>query len=143
MTMDNVALIANTKLIGLAKRLVRYTARKLGYDRMQSETEKRDINELRCRDFDEDMVSLLKCVQPFTMTSEERIYALRKSVEYVVKNEIPGDIVECGVWKGGSMMAVAKTLIENDATRTLYLFDTFEGMPAPQEIDTDFRGSSA
>jgi len=94
-------------------------------------------------DFDEDTMSLVEYVLPFTMTSPERIFALRKSVEYVVKNEVPGDIVECGVWKGGSMMAVAKTLIELNESRTLHLFDTFDGMTAPQGIDRDLYGQSA
>ena len=34
------------------------------------------------------------------MTSKERMYALYKSVEYIIKNNIPGDFVECGVWRG-------------------------------------------
>ena len=78
------------------------------------------------------------------MTSNERIFALRKSVEYIIKNNIPGDIVECGVWKGGSMMAVARTLMEIGAnSHTLYLFDTFDGMSEPTEVDKNFRGDAA
>jgi hypothetical protein len=64
---------------------------------------------------------------PFTMTSHERISALCHAVRYITKNSIPGDIVECGVWRGGSMMAAALTLLgERDLARTLYLFDTFD-----------------
>lgn len=94
-------------------------------------------------DFDEQTAALIRDVRPFTMTSVERIYALRKAVEYILAQKIPGDIVECGVWKGGSMMAVARTLLQNKAVRTLHLFDTFEGMPDPGDIDKDFRGQSA
>jgi O-methyltransferase len=73
---------------------------------------------------------------PFTMTSDERISALCHAVRYVTKHGIPGDIAECGVWRGGSMMAAALTLLgERDLARTLYLFDTFEGMPPPTDID--------
>ena len=39
------------------------------------------------------------------------MYALILAVEYVVAGELAGDIVECGVWRGGSMMAVARTLL--------------------------------
>jgi len=57
---------------------------------------------------------------------------------------VPGDVVECGVWRGGSMMAVAKTLVDLQAAdRDLYLFDTFTGMTAPTAEDLDFRGSPA
>jgi hypothetical protein len=78
------------------------------------------------------------------MTSRERIYALIQAVRYVVQHNIPGDIVECGVWRGGSMMAVAKTLVSlNHFDRELYLFDTFEGMSKPTEVDVYYDGRKA
>jgi hypothetical protein len=70
--------------------------------------------------------------RPFTMTSPERLAALSAAVEYVVKNNIPGAFVECGVWKGGSSMAAAWTYLESGRKDVdLFLFDTFEGMPEP------------
>jgi O-methyltransferase len=75
-------------------------------------------------------------VRPYTMTSARSVIGLCEAVEYIVKNEIVGDFVECGVWRGGSIMAAAITLLRlgiND--RELYLFDTFAGMPAPSEAD--------
>lgn len=77
------------------------------------------------------------------MTSPERIYGLIQAVRYIVAADIPGAIVECGVWRGGSMMAVALTLQSLNARRELFLFDTFEGMPPPTEVDRDFRGVAA
>ena len=94
-------------------------------------------------DFDAETRAIVERVKPFTMTSQERIFSLCKSVEYVVEHDIPGDIVECGVWKGGSMMAVAQTLIRKGAKRRLYLFDTFEGMSEPTAADTDYQGNVA
>ena len=83
-------------------------------------------------------------VAPFTMTSPERIYSLIEAVQYIVKNKIKGDIVECGVWKGGSMLSVAETFIHlNETERTLFLYDTFEGMSEPGEEDKAFFGKSA
>jgi len=76
------------------------------------------------------------------MTSPERIYALIESVSYIVKNKIPGDILECGVWKGGSMMAVAETLLRlGNKEKHLYLFDTFEGMTKPGQEDAFLKQS--
>ena len=95
-------------------------------------------------DFDQPVIDTIRRVAPFTSTSGERLYVLCKSVEYIVKNNIPGDFVECGVWRGGSMMAVAHTLLRlGDTSRRLYLFDTFEGMPKPGEKDISFRGEDA
>ncbi|HEY2137811.1 MAG TPA: TylF/MycF/NovP-related O-methyltransferase [Xanthobacteraceae bacterium] len=79
---------------------------------------------------------IVERVIPFTLTSHERIAALCNAVEYIVRSDIPGDIVECGVWRGGSMMAAALSLLHlGDTDRNLYLFDTFTGMTAPTSLD--------
>ncbi len=84
------------------------------------------------------VAEIIERVRPFTMTSDERISALCHAARYVVRSNIPGDMVECGVWRGGSTMAAALTLIaEDDRSRTLHLFDTFEGMPPPTGIDRE------
>ncbi|MEQ1827948.1 MAG: TylF/MycF/NovP-related O-methyltransferase, partial [Pirellula sp.] len=70
--------------------------------------------------------------------------SLLLATEYIVNQKIPGDIVECGVWQGGSMMIVAQTLLMmGDTSRTLYLYDTFEGMSEPTVHDRDLGGVSA
>lgn len=95
-------------------------------------------------DFNSEHISILKTVRPRTMTSPERIYALAEAVKYVTRQKIPGSIVECGVWRGGSMMAVALVLRNLDCTnRDLYLFDTFAGMPKPENVDVDVNGQPA
>jgi hypothetical protein len=72
------------------------------------------------------------------------MYALIRAVEYIVDAEIPGDIVECGVWKGGSMLVIARALLDvGDTSRRLHLFDTFQGMPQPSEADRTHQGEPA
>jgi O-methyltransferase len=89
-------------------------------------------------------LALWERVKARTMTSLMRIDALRSSVEHVEKNAIEGDIVECGVWRGGSIMAAGLTLMRlGAARRRLWLYDTFEGMPPPSAVDRDFMGRSA
>ena len=78
------------------------------------------------------------------MTSVERLYALYKAVEYLCAAKIPGSFVECGVWRGGSMMCAALSLMRaGDTSRPLYLYDTFEGMVSPEAIDVDLTGQPA
>jgi predicted O-methyltransferase YrrM len=74
------------------------------------------------------------------MTSSERVYGLLKSIEYISKNNIHGELVECGVWRGGSSMAMAYMLrhLEN-YEKELFLFDTFAGMTAPKDIDIELN----
>jgi hypothetical protein len=74
---------------------------------------------------------------PYTMTGIARVSALVDAVRYCVRREIPGDFGECGVWRGGSVLAMLLTLQELGVEdRDVYLFDTFEGMPPPSEHDT-------
>ena len=79
---------------------------------------------------------VINLVKPYTMTGKSSVVALVDAVKFVCNNKIPGSIIECGVWKGGSMMAVAKTLLDlKQFDRELYLFDTFEGMTKPTDYD--------
>lgn len=72
------------------------------------------------------------------------LWVLYKSIEYIVKNNIPGDIAECGVWNGGSMLLAAMSLIHfGDTSRKIYLYDTFAGMPKPEDVDKRWDGVPA
>lgn len=87
-------------------------------------------------DIDETTAQIIRRVRPFTLTSPERLAALCTAVDYVVENQIPGSIVECGVWRGGSMMAAALRLeAGGEAQRDLFLYDTFTGMTPPTPRD--------
>ncbi|KKR54639.1 MAG: hypothetical protein UT91_C0011G0004 [Parcubacteria group bacterium GW2011_GWA2_40_23] len=78
----------------------------------------------------------------YTMTSKEKMYALYRATKYVVDADIPGDFVECGVWRGGSSMLIAHTLVElRDTTRKIFLYDTYEGMAEPQANDYSIANS--
>jgi hypothetical protein len=78
------------------------------------------------------------------MTGPERLFGLHDAVRYIHAREIPGSIVECGVWRGGSSMMAALTLQAlGDTSRDLYLYDTFTGMSAPTEHDVDINGRLA
>lgn len=100
--------------------------------------------DLLFKDISESDKHILQDVKAYTMTSPERVFAVLDAVRYVLKNDVGGSIVECGVWRGGTMMAVAHLLrMQNSFERDLYLFDTFEGMPLPADVDTDFRGRKA
>jgi len=95
-------------------------------------------------DFESSDIEIIRAVEPYTMTSTERIHALVYAVRHIVRNRIAGDMVECGVWKGGSVMAMALTLLQlGERNRSLYLFDTFSGMTAPSDADVDYQGQQA
>ena len=96
------------------------------------------------QDFSRFSRELCKQVNRYTMTSQERVVNLEYATRYIVAHVIPGDFVESGVGRGGSMMAAAYTLLElgiND--RKLYLYDTYSGMARPTEEDVSFLGKRA
>ena len=94
--------------------------------------------------YDEEARAIIAGVRDRTMTSHAKLFALIVATRYVVDSRIPGDIVECGVWRGGSMQAVARALRGRGVTdRDLHLFDTFEGMPEPSEKDRRHDGAPA
>ncbi|MBL1140646.1 MAG: macrocin O-methyltransferase [Proteobacteria bacterium] len=87
-------------------------------------------------DFTESEIRTWNNVSSYTMTSPERIWTLIEAVKYIVKNDIEGALVECGVWKGGSAMTMALTLSEMDEdSREIFLYDTYTGMSAPSDED--------
>jgi predicted O-methyltransferase YrrM len=78
------------------------------------------------------------------MTSQERIASVILATKHVVHHQIPGAIVECGVWRGGSTMAAALALQElGENNREIHLYDTFEGMPEATAQDVAINGEPA
>lgn len=88
-------------------------------------------------------VEIIRRVQPYTLTSSERIIVLCDAVRYLSRARVPGAVLECGVGHGGSMLAAALALLEVGAgDRDLYLYDTFTGQPPPDERDVIPAGLS-
>jgi len=92
-----------------------------------------------------EFLALYEQCRQYTMSSWERLYALYKSVQYIVESRIAGDLVECGVWRGGSMKLVAHVLLSlGDTGRTLFLYDMFEWMTEPgTPVDMNFSANQA
>lgn len=76
----------------------------------------------------------------YTMTSRERMYSVFQAARYAARARVPGDVVECGVWRGGSSMMAALTLATESDERRFWLYDTYEGMPEPTAEDYGLHG---
>ena len=86
--------------------------------------------------------SIKKC-EKFSMTTREQLKILFDAVKYLEENKIQGDLVECGVWKGGSALAIAIAIEGSIQKRNIYLYDTFAGMTAPTQFDRKIGGGYA
>jgi len=132
-------------MLGVKKLIVRVVRRILlhfGYDLKWIRDEG---NKKYPQDFLEDNIKIIEEVKTKTKTNQNRLNALINAVKYISANQIPGALVECGVWKGGSIMAMTLTLnLVKEPNREIYLYDTFSGMTEPGENDIfTFTGESA
>lgn len=78
----------------------------------------------------------------YTMTGRRRLDALQQCVETMVSERVPGDVVETGVWRGGSMI-LARALLDvlGESDRVIWCCDSFEGMPVPTTEGESFNGT--
>ncbi|MEM7546025.1 MAG: TylF/MycF/NovP-related O-methyltransferase [Pseudomonadota bacterium] len=93
---------------------------------------------------DKDFAEVWDAARLLTMTSPERGFALWRAVEHVARLTIPGAFVECGCWRGGSAIVMARAAQHFDiGDRPIFLFDTFDGMTEASDRDRDILGRNA
>ena len=67
-----------------------------------------------------------------TMIGMQRLTSLQRCVETVLTEDVPGDLVECGVWRGGASILMRAVLSAyGDGKRSVWLCDSFAGVPPP------------
>ena len=91
------------------KKILNNFVKKFGYEVIPSYT--LDLKRVPLGTSNEKKEKIQK-LDKFTMLSYRSISVLIDSVEYVVNNKIPGDIIQCGVGQGGSVMTIAETLVD-------------------------------
>ena len=122
------------------RKIVRPVIQKAGFDLIRHNME-RPNERLYPLDIPNDIIKLTEKIKLYTLTNIKRINALSNAVKYIIEKEIQGSFVECGVWKGGSVMVIAHTLMDMGITdRDIYLYDTFTGMCAPTNVDIGLLG---
>lgn len=92
---------------------------------------------------EEDKLSIYDQTKDITMIGPLGVLANIDAIDYICNNGIPGCVVECGVWRGGSVAAMLLRLIaRNDVKRHIFLFDTFAGMTEPTSVDKKYDTSA-
>jgi O-methyltransferase len=123
------------------KSVIKRIIREFGFDLVHYHPQTEPVFPL---DLDKRDIEIIRRALPYSMTSVERLYAVIQATRYIVQAKIPGDFVECGVWKGGSVLAMVHTLLDlQETSRDIHLFDTFEGMPKPLDVDISILGQPA
>jgi O-methyltransferase len=81
------------------------------------------------------MMRLVHRVRRYTAVFVPRLVALYKLSEEINQRSVAGDIVECGVYNGGSAAIIASLCEKSPLKRDVWLFDSFEGLPKPTDKD--------
>ncbi|MBS1122198.1 MAG: macrocin O-methyltransferase [Deltaproteobacteria bacterium] len=85
--------------------------------------------------------TLIETSSKYSMTGPLRLWAFMRAIEDVAARGIPGDLVECGVWKGGNLVLAGLMRQKLELSTKIWGFDTFEGMSTPTEHDRKNKDS--
>ncbi|MFB2898137.1 TylF/MycF/NovP-related O-methyltransferase [Aerosakkonemataceae cyanobacterium BLCC-F50] len=84
----------------------------------------------------DEFLKLIAAVRSYTMLSQARLFSLYNLAKQICLDDIPGNFVECGTWRGGTAAMLAFVIKKYSLRpRILYVFDTFAGMPDPTDAD--------
>ena len=91
----------------------------------------------------ENELKILNEISAYALSSRANQWSIIQSLKYIKNKNIDGDIVECGVYKGGSLLLILKILEILNLNKKVYGYDTFElGFDKLSEKDTDIKGKN-
>ena len=134
------------------KKILKSVASHFGFEIRRTRPKRADIADwqlyrpLYSPCFSDEFQKYYSVVAPRTVVSPDRCYVLYVLLKQALN--IGGDVVECGVYQGGTAAMMARVIAENGRSKKLYLFDTFSGMPKTDEehdlpMEGDFADTSA
>lgn len=87
---------------------------------------------------------ILNLCSKISLLGKERLLFNIRSINNLCEKGVIGDVVEIGVWKGGSILSMILALEKNSCLdRRIHLYDTFQGMTPSLEIDKDYENRKA
>jgi O-methyltransferase len=92
---------------------------------------------------EEEIKNFINLSNQFSMTGKRRMFLLTQAILNVKNNNLEGDFVECGVWKGGNILLYNLLNEFYRLEKTIFAYDTFDGMPSPENIDITHYGTPA
>jgi len=95
-------------------------------------------------DFTVDERQTYQTVAGMVCGGPEAVTSVIRAVDYLLANNIQGSFVECGVFKGANIIVMMRTLLSAKCIeRDIFLYDTFQGMPEPEDVDIYYDGQPA
>jgi hypothetical protein len=94
-------------------------------------------------DTDKEVKKFINISSKFSMSGHQRMFLLSQAVLNAKNNNLEGDFVECGVWRGGNILLYKLVNDFYNLNKSIFAYDTFEGMTSPEDIDIDLKGNYA
>ncbi len=89
----------------------------------------------------ENELKILDEISDYALSSRANQWSIIQSLKYIQNKNIVGDVVECGVYKGGSLLLILKIMHILELNKKVYGYDTFEfGFDKLSDKDTDIKG---
>jgi hypothetical protein len=124
------------------KKLIKKIIKLFGYEIISNNDWLRK-NENYIAEISKNESAILNNIKDYTMTSIPSQWSLIQSINHVIRNNVEGSFVECGIFRGGNIILMSKLLEKHKVEKNIFAYDTFEGMPLPGEDDLDLRGNSS
>jgi O-methyltransferase len=121
------------------KKIIKYLLQQIGYKIIKDDNLEISIP-VEASNNEKELINLVK---EYSMTDYKNLYLSTQALKYIAEKKIEGDIVECGVWKGGHLI-IFKSLCEKyNLDKKIFAYDTFDGMTESSINDFNHNGENA
>ena len=124
----------------MLKRLIKKFLSKLNY-RIISKNDWSSKVENLIVEASENDLNEFKKIDSISLTSYPNRWSLLQSLNHICENNVEGDIVETGVYKGANLILINNFLYRHNLEKRIYAYDTYSGQPEPSEKDYDIKGT--
>ncbi len=122
-------------------KLINSLSKKLGYRLIKIEKKNWYDDFVGISEFEK---KSLEIASKYSMTGFERMFFLMKAIKQIKIDNIDGDFVECGVWKGGNLILFQKMIERLKLNnRKIFAYDTYTGLSEPSKSDLNINNEKA
>lgn len=125
----------------MLKKIIKKTLNILNYKIISKNNWNKRVENLIVEASQEDLEELDK-VNDISLTSLPNKWSLLQSLNYIKNNNVEGDIVETGVFKGANLVLIKNFLDKSNLNKKIYAYDTYAGQPQPSNLDFDLKGTN-
>lgn len=125
----------------MLRTIIKLILNKFGYSIISNKDWMKKMENLIVEASDEEIGEFEK-INKISLTSLPNKWSLIQSLKHVKNNNLPGDIVETGVFKGANLILINNFLKKFHIDKKIFAYDTYSGQSEPTDLDFDIKGTS-